>query len=290
MELLKQWNIELSASVGHSSGEVTAPYASGILSFENAMVAAFYRGLHMSNASVNAKSTSGSMLAVGLSGAEVTTELRDYGGGLAVAAINSPSSITISGDEDAIVELRERLTERKVFARQLAVAQAFHSHHMLPLAPAYQRALENHPGFVAQQGNSRIFSSVTARLANPGKMGASYWAENMTGTVRFSDALTGILLDEMDELNVDALVEVGPLPALKGPSRQVLQSLKLDLPYIATLARGTPDLDGLLAAAGQLFSLGYPVDLVATNSDIFMISDGSPVKFTTGKKLKDLPS
>ena len=290
VDLLEQWKIRPSAAVGHSSGEVAAAYASGILSFENAMVTAFYRGLHMSNASANAHGASGSMMAVGLTEADAAAELRNYAGRLAVAAINSPSSITISGDEDAIVELREKLTERKIFARQLSVAQAFHSHHMLPLAPAYQQALEDHPGFAAQRGEIRMFSSVTARLAYPEEMSASYWSANMTGTVRFSDALTGIILDETDDLNVDALMEIGPHPALKGPSRQVLQSLKLDLPYIATLTRGTPDFESLLAAAGQLFSLGYPVDLVATNSNISMTSDGSPLQATTGKQLKDLPS
>lgn len=46
--------------------------------------------------------------------------------------------MTLSGDEDVIIELKEKLTERKVSARQLQVAQAFHSHHMYPLASGYQ--------------------------------------------------------------------------------------------------------------------------------------------------------
>ena len=290
LDLLEQWGIKPSAVVGHSSGEMAAAYAAGILSFENTIVAAYYRGLYMSNGVEGLESKPGAMMAVGMSEAEAMSELKAYTGRIALAAINSPSTMTLSGDADAILELKEKLTERKVFARQLQVTQAFHSHHMDPLAPGYKAALNGHPGFAAESAKVRMFSSVTARVANSSKMGASYWVANMTGAVRFSDALTGILLDDEEEQNVDVLVEIGPHPALKGPSRQVLQSLKLDIPYVASLARGSPDFEGLLAAAGQLYQLGYPVDLVATNSDHFISQDGSIAATTTGKKLDNLPT
>ncbi|KAL8810346.1 MAG: hypothetical protein Q9200_002647 [Gallowayella weberi] len=290
LDLLTQWGIKPSAIVGHSSGEMAAAYAAGILSFENTIVAAYYRGLYMSNSVEGMESKPGSMMAVGMSEAEAVMELSHYQGRIALAAINSPSTMTLSGDEDAITELKGKLTERKVFARQLQVAQAFHSHHMYPLAPGYQKALSGHSGFEAKAAKQRMFSSVTARVADPSLMGASYWATNMTDTVRFSDALTGILLDDTDEQSVDILVEVGPHPALKGPSRQVLQSLKLDIPYLASLTRGVPDYEGLLALAGQLYMQGYPVDLVSANSDHFLGDDGVFSSVCSGHKLKNLPS
>ncbi|KAL8701333.1 MAG: hypothetical protein Q9224_000549, partial [Gallowayella concinna] len=290
LDLLTQWGIKPSAVVGHSSGEMAAAYAAGILSFENTMVAAYYRGLYMSNSVEGMESKPGAMLAVGMSEAEALTELSHYKGRIALAAINSPSTMTLSGDEDAIIELKGKLSERKVFARQLQVAQAFHSHHMYPLAPGYQKALSGHAGFETKAAKQRMFSSVTARVADPSLMGASYWAANMTDTVRFSDALTGIVLDDTDEQSVDILVEIGPHPALKGPSRQVLQSLKLDIPYLASLTRGVPDYEGLLALAGQLYMHGYPVDLVSANSDHLLGEDGVVSSVCSGHKLKNLPS
>lgn len=290
LDVLTQWGIKPSAVVGHSSGEMAAAYAAGILSFENTIVAAYYRGLYMSNSVEGMESKPGAMLAVGMSEAEALTELSHYKGRIALAAINSPSTMTLSGDEDAITELKEKLSERKVFARQLQVAQAFHSHHMYPLAPGYQKALEGHAAFETKAAKQRMFSSVTARVADPSLMGASYWATNMTDTVRFSDALTGIVLDDMDEQNVDILVEIGPHPALKGPSRQVLQSLKLDIPYLASLTRGVPDYEALLALAGQLYMHGYPVDLVSANSDHFQGDDGVVSSICAGHKLKSLPT
>ena len=290
LDLLEQWGIKPSAVVGHSSGEMAAAYAAGILSFENTVIAAYYRGLYMSNGAEGVDSKPGAMMAVGITEAEAVAEIKPYEGRVAIAAINSPSTMTLSGDEDAIIDLREKLTERKVFARQLQVAQAFHSHHMYPLAAGYQKALNHHTGFTVQEAKLRMFSSVTARIADPSKMDASYWTANMTGTVRFSDALTGILLDDQDEQNVDILVEIGPHPALKGPSRQVVQSLKLDIPYLASLTRGTPDFEGLLGMAASLYMHGYPVDLIASNSDHFIGNDNQVSAVRTGQKLNALPS
>ncbi|KJZ78292.1 hypothetical protein HIM_02330 [Hirsutella minnesotensis 3608] len=288
IDLMEAWGIKPSAVVGHSSGEMGAAYAAGILSFESALTAAYYRGRYMSASRDDG--VRGGMMAVGLPEAKCLEELKPFAGRLTIAAVNSPSTMTVSGDEDAILELKEKLTEKKVFVRQLIVKQAFHSHHMFPLAPAYEKALKSNPSFKTQPAKCRMFSSVTSRLADHEKMGASYWAANMVQAVRFSDALTGILLDEEDEQNIDVLVEIGPHPALKGPARQTIQALKLDLPYVASLTRGVPDFEGLLSMAGTLFSLGYPVDIVSANQNISRGAEGSLIKTTTGQKLANLPT
>lgn len=288
IDLMATWGIKPSAVAGHSSGEMGAAYAAGILTFESALIAAYYRGRYMSASREDG--VRGGMMAVGLPESKCLEELAPFAGRLTIAAVNSPSTMTVSGDEDAILELKEKLTEKKVFVRQLIVKQAFHSHHMFPLAPAYENALKNNASFKTQPAKCRMFSSVTSRLADPEKMGASYWAANMVQAVRFSDALTGILLDEQDDKNIDILVEIGPHPALKGPARQTMQALKLDLPYVASLTRGVPDFEGLLSMAGTLFSLGYPVDLVSANENLSRAADGSLIRTSTGDHLDDLPT
>ncbi|KAI0398130.1 polyketide synthase, partial [Xylariaceae sp. FL0594] len=291
VDLIRTWGITPSAVVGHSSGEMGAAYASGILSFDNAMIAAYYRGRYMSAAKDDeGSSVPGAMMAVGMTEAKALEELKHFTGRVTVAAVNSPGLLTLSGDEDAIDELQKSLSERKVFARKLKVKQAFHSHHMYPLAPAYESALRSCKTFVPQPPKCRMFSSVTSRVADYLEMDASYWATNMTHAVRFSDALTGILLDDRDEQAVDILVEIGPHPALKGPSKETAQSLKLSVDYVASLQRGTPDFECLLEMAGKLFSLGYPVDMGAANSDVSLDKDGEVAKTRAGSLLEDLPS
>lgn len=288
VDLMAAWGIKPSAVVGHSSGEMGASYAAGILSFENALLAAYYRGRYMSASTDSG--VAGGMMAVGLPENECLEELKPYAGRLNIAAVNSPSTMTVSGDKDAILELKDRLAERKVFVRELMVKQAFHSHHMFPLAPAYEAALRGNKAFKASPPTCRMFSSVTARVADHEAMGAEYWAANMVQAVRFSDALTGILLDEQDDQNVDVLVEIGPHAALKGPARQTAKALKMEVPYVSSLTRGVPDFEGLLAMAGTLFSLGYPVDLVKTNENLSRGVDGSLVATSTGTTLGDLPT
>lgn len=288
VDLLTAWGIDASAVVGHSSGEIVAAYAAGSVSFENSIICAYYRGLYMSKGA--GSSVRGAMMAVGMTETEGRDELKAYEGRIALAAINSPSSLTLSGDEDAIIELRGKLEARKVFARQLKVEQAFHSHHMVPLSPAFEKALSNTPGFRSQDARIKFHSSVTARDSSARKVDGAYWAANMTGMVRFSDALTGIVLDDKDEQNVDVLVEIGAHPALKGPSNQTLKTLNLKMPYIASLTREAPAMESLLATAGQLFQLGYPVDLAAVNSSLSIDSKGRTTQVALGRKLRDLPS
>ena len=290
VELLRAWGISPSAVVGHSSGEIVAAYCAGVLSFENAMICAYYRGLYMSKGVGISVSTRGAMVAVGLSEAEGKAELKAYEGRISLAAINSPSSLTLSGDDDAIHELQQTLERRKIFVRRLKVEQAFHSHHMQPLAPAFEQALARASSFQCHPATIRFYSSVTARDSSAKKMDAAYWALNMTGTVMFSDALTGILLNENDEQDIDVLIEIGAHPALRSPSNEILKSLKLKIPYLASLTREAPAFESLLAAAGQLFSIGYPVDLAAVNSNFRIEADGRFSQIKLGRLLSDIPT
>ncbi|KAL4910890.1 beta-ketoacyl synthase [Aspergillus multicolor] len=96
------------------SGELAATYAAGLLSFENALVAAYYRGVHMGSGAAAPGSVAGAMMAVEMTEAEVAAELEPYASRLAVAAMNGPISFT----------LQQKLSERKIFARRLQLAQA----------------------------------------------------------------------------------------------------------------------------------------------------------------------
>lgn len=103
---------------------------------------------------------------------------------------------------------------------------AYHSHHMQPLAPQYHERLSHagvgfHPG----PAQCQMFSSVTGRDIEPSELTSSYWVNNMTSTVRFSAAIEKC----MDESSLDtAFIEIGPHPALRGPTLEVLRALGRD--------------------------------------------------------------
>ena len=137
-ELFKSWGIRPQAVVGYSSGEIAASYAAGALSIESCMKIAYFRGQVTNAFKSKWPKLHGTMLAVGCD----ENELKQYLGSLksgkvVVAAINSPVSLSVSGDKEAILELQYLLEHRSIFNRKLRVDMAYHSHHMELVAQDY---------------------------------------------------------------------------------------------------------------------------------------------------------
>ena len=91
--LWKSWGVEPAAVVGHSVGEIAAAHIAGALRLEDAVRVIFHRGRCMDFAS-----SKGKMLAVGCSMQEAARAIQGYEDRVSLAAINSPSSATLSGD------------------------------------------------------------------------------------------------------------------------------------------------------------------------------------------------
>ncbi|RYP05746.1 hypothetical protein DL764_003604 [Monosporascus ibericus] len=142
VDLLRASGITFNAVVGHSSGEIAAAYAAGYHTANDAIRIAYYRGLH-SRLSKGANGQPGKMMAVGmaLAEAERLCAREKFLGRVKVATSNSQSSITLSGDADAIDEAKAFLDVQKTFARVLTVDKAYHSHHMEPSSRAYLESL-----------------------------------------------------------------------------------------------------------------------------------------------------
>src|SRR5262249_35688520 len=112
----RAWGVLPDAVVGHSSGEMAAAYAAGMLDLPEALQLAFHRGRLQQRTS-----GSGGMLAVGLPPAEATAAIGAYRDRVSLAAINSPASVTLSGETTALQCLAQELERRDVFCRALPV-------------------------------------------------------------------------------------------------------------------------------------------------------------------------
>lgn len=280
VDLLKSWNIRPSMVVGHSSGEIAAAYASGALSHRAAMLVSYHRGF-LANMSRERSSQPGAMLAVGLGDREIEKYLAVLDkSGAVVACINSPSSITVSGDADTISQLKTALDADGVFARQLKVDTAYHSHHMESVSSDYLSLLQGLESGTVDP-SVRYFSTVTGDQKT-GNFDASYWVNNLVSPVQFSTALQSICQDQIHTaLNI---IEIGPHQALAGPVRQTLTSLQAEAPqytYIPTLIRGENSIESLINTGANIFRSGVDFDAGAVAS--LAISDSSP------SFLKDLP-
>lgn len=109
--LLSSWGVKTSAVTGHSSGEIAAAYATGALTLEEAMAVAYFHGQVVSTMAKSHPKLRGAMMAVGAAPSEVRAMIDGLGlsSQVAVACENSPSSVTASGDAQAIDRLAAEL-------------------------------------------------------------------------------------------------------------------------------------------------------------------------------------
>ena len=273
VDFLADLQVKPKAVIGHSSGEIAAAYASGAISQEAAIRIAYTRG-SLGALSAKRMGRKGSMLAVGLGESEISAYLpRLKSGTVSVACVNSPSSTTISGDEDAILELKDLLTTSKIFARQLKVDTAYHSHHIRQVADDYFTSME---GLKTSSTRSDVeyISAVTGQ-EKATDFGPSYWIQNLVSPVRFSDGFNRLCASKEDsngpnyQKREQVFIEIGPHSALAGPIRQIMQygGAKIsDYTYIPTLVRNKDAHRTLLEAVGKLAELGLDVDLERANS------------------------
>jgi zearalenone synthase (highly reducing iterative type I polyketide synthase) len=130
VDLLRSWNVIPSSVVGHSSGEIADAYCYGALLRADAWRIAYYRGqVCVSSLMRDSEHAPGALLAVGLSVEAIQEHIHDVQTGtIVVACVNSPASVTISGDTSGIDELQQILSSTGVFCRRLKVDLAYHSH------------------------------------------------------------------------------------------------------------------------------------------------------------------
>jgi zearalenone synthase (highly reducing iterative type I polyketide synthase) len=286
---LRSWGIIPCKVVGHSSGEIAAAYSIGGLSHRDAITVAYFRGVSATKLRIEFPHLKGSMMAVGCSRDEtddlITQSKLD--GTVVVACVNSPSSVTVSGDVESLERLRTILDNRKIFARRLKVEVAYHSKHMNHVFGSYSASIADVEPTVPDfdevyDGSSSIqtmVSSVTGQEVSLELLGPYCWARNLVSPVLFSEAVKELVLPtDSDTSNyvdciggvnsVDLLIEIGPHSALGGPVEQILDhhSIK-NVRYNSMLVRGRNALETSLELASDLFLKGVPIEISKVNSD-----------------------
>ncbi|KAL8826449.1 MAG: hypothetical protein Q9191_003792 [Dirinaria sp. TL-2023a] len=266
VDTLKGLGVVPNAVVGHSSGELAGAYASEALTARETIIAAHHRG-----AVTTKQRRAGSMAAIGLSWEETEKYLVPNA---TIACDNSPKSVTILGDVEAVQAVIARVKEAhpQALARPLQVDKAYHSYHMAEIGQDYLSMIGQE--VLGRQPSTLFFSSVTGKLLGPKRrIDAEYWQNNLESPVRFREAVTAIL--EHDVAKNAVFLEVGPHAALAGPLRQILAQSASSAPYVSAMTRQQNCTTSFLTAIGNLQSLNVDIDLKAL--------------FPTGSCLPDLP-
>jgi acyl transferase domain-containing protein/NADPH:quinone reductase-like Zn-dependent oxidoreductase/NAD(P)-dependent dehydrogenase (short-subunit alcohol dehydrogenase family)/SAM-dependent methyltransferase/acyl carrier protein len=245
--LWRSWGVEPDAVVGHSVGEVAAAHVAGALSLDDAVRVIFHRGRCMDFAGAKGK-----MLAVGLAMEEAEKAVQGCRDRVSIAAVNSPSSITLSGDPDALERVNDSLSGREVFSRFLRVQYAFHSAQMDPLRKELLESLadlENRPPGLL------MISTVTGKPVEGRMLNEDYWWRNVREKVRFAEAM-----DYLIQEGHDVLLEVSPHPVLAGSISECLAYRGRKGTVLASLRREEEESAVILGSLGALYALGKPLD------------------------------
>ncbi|GES63925.1 hypothetical protein ATETN484_0010000400 [Aspergillus terreus] len=239
--LLKSWGIFPAAVLGHSSGEIAAAFTAGLVSFEAAIAIAYFRGIAAQEI-LAGQDVDGAMLAVGTSAQEARMLLQASKGYAVVAAVNSPNSVTISGDVDTIQHVHQQAEQQGRF----------------------------------QLTTPRFISSVTGTGESADPTLASYWVKNLVQPVQYLQAVETLYSSrgniDGNGQGPDIMIEIGPHPALQSATKQTLERIASGgqnqaehVKYVPTLMRTMAARTSLLKLAASLFEGGLDINLGAVN-------------------------
>ncbi|WP_437338830.1 type I polyketide synthase [Sorangium sp. So ce394] len=246
MELLVSWGVEPELLLGHSLGEVAAACAAGALTLDDALVVVHHRSRLLQRAT-----GLGAMAAVELAPEEAARAIAGHEGRVAIAAVNDPGSVVLSGETAALEEVLRALRGRGVEARSLPVRYAFHSPQVAPLGDAIERALDRLAPRRAARG---LISTVTGARASGAELDARYWGRNVREPVQLAAATRAAL-----DLGADVLVEISPHPALATYLERAIAAAGAAGRVITTLRRGRAERRAMLEALAALYAAGVDV-------------------------------
>jgi acyl transferase domain-containing protein len=266
LAVLNNWGIRCQSVVGHSSGEIAAAVAAGYLTPEEAIKVAYYRGKAASNIQDVPKDAVG-MLAVGLGTEKVQQYLLSVSS-VEIGCINSPNSVTLSGNLVQLTGLKTAIQQDGYFAQILRVDLAYHSSFMAEIAARYNDLLVQNCELPLIGGRDvAMFSSVTGKINTDG-CDAGYWTSNMVSPVLFNQAMHEMI---SDPAGAEFLIEVGPSGALARPIAEIKQSMTgsvATLEYVSACKRGPDAVQAIFDMAGRLFISGASINMLEVNRDL----------------------
>lgn len=225
-------SLVVSATAGHSVGEITAAFVSRIFDADNALKFVKRRGNEMAAAA--ALSPSSMAAVVGGELDFVLSHLESVG--LFAANYNGAGQVVAAGSKDAIANLvATPPTGSRVVALQ--VAGAFHTSFMEPARPALASFAEQ---LRVNNPEISIWSNRDGEPVESGQEFLDLMVNQVSNPVRWDKTM-----DSMQSANVSVMIELLPAGALSGIAKRAM-------PNTVAIAIKTPaDLDKVAEALGK---------------------------------------
>ncbi|AKT38856.1 type I polyketide synthase [Chondromyces crocatus] len=251
-ELWRSWGVEPSAVMGHSVGELVAACVAGVFSLEDGIKLVASRGALM-----QALPRDGSIAAVFADEATVAAVVARWSSELAVAAINGPSEVVISGATRAVHAAIEELGARGFKARLLRVSHAFHSPLMDPMLDDFERVAAS---IAHAPPRIKLVSNLTGTFIERGEVTTpAYWRRHLRHPVRFAAGI-----EALHAQGHQVFLELGPSSTLLAMARRCLPNGVGT--WLPSLQKGKDDWQHILSSLGQWYVQGGDVSFSACDA------------------------
>ncbi|MFE0426569.1 acyltransferase domain-containing protein, partial [Streptomyces sp. NPDC058953] len=184
--------------VGHSVGALAAAHAAGVLSLRDATTLVAAYGELVATAGAD-----GAMAVVGAGEREIAPGLADYAGDLAIASVDAPDRVVVSGAADVVEFITAGWAAQGRETRTLPVGQAYHS-------PLHDDVASRFHGLAAEPAYGPaaipVVSAVTGLPASAADLRSpDFWTRQIHGTVRLDDTVR-----QLRDEGVTGILEIGP--------------------------------------------------------------------------------
>nr|AAG13919.1 megalomicin 6-deoxyerythronolide B synthase 3 [Micromonospora megalomicea subsp. nigra] len=231
-----------AAVVGHSQGEIAAAVVAGVLSVGDGA-----RVVALRARALRALAGHGGMVSLAVSAERARELIAPWSDRISVAAVNSPTSVVVSGDPQALAALVAHCAETGERAKTLPVDYASHSAHVEQIRDTILTDLAD---VTARRPDVALYSTLHGARGAGTDMDARYWYDNLRSPVRFDEAVEAAVAD-----GYRVFVEMSPHPVLTA----AVQEIDDETVAIGSLHRDTGERH-LVAELARAHVHGVPVD------------------------------
>ncbi len=200
---------------GHSLGEYTAAVASGALAVDDGMELVSLRGRLMAEIQNEAPGAMAAVIGLDAARLRELCEQASDGSTVALANLNSPTQIVVSGSEDAVERLMQLAQEAEAQrVVRLQVGAAFHSTLMEPAQAKMAEAMEQ---VAWAEPHTPLVANYSAELVTTGDGVREALIAQIASPVRWVECV-----QTLSGAGCDSFLELGPGRVLTGLVKQII--------------------------------------------------------------------